>query len=160
MSNLVEIVRQDIIVQETGRIDVITVGTQGPPGVNGMPGAPGGAGFEAIAETSLGGHRAVVFGASGKLVYANCSDIAHLHRVAGITINAGDAGNPVSVVRGAEVMEPSWNWNIDLPVYLADNGLLTQTPPTAPDAAFSVVVGFPTSATSLFVTIREPIILT
>lgn len=162
MTSLVETVRQEIIALETERVDIVTIGIQGLPGIAGeagRPGTPGGAGFEDIAEIALGGHRAVVFSASGKLIYASSSNLEHLHRIAGITITAANAEELVSVMRSGEVTEPSWNWDITLPVYLADNGLLTQTPPATPVAAFSVVVGFPTSATSLFVTIREPIIL-
>jgi hypothetical protein len=41
-------------------------------------------------------------------------------------------------------------------VYLGTNGLLTQTLPESP-AVFSLIIGFPTTATTLFVAIREPI---
>jgi hypothetical protein len=159
MSDLVEIVRQEVIAYEVERIDVVTIGVGGPPGARGLPGPPGGAGFEAPAGQAIGGHRVVVFDELGKLVYASNADLDHLHRVAGITTAAAETGQPAYAVRSGEVIEPSWSWNMNAPIYLASNGQLTQNPPTAPAAAFSVVVGFPTSATSLFVTIREPIIL-
>ena len=149
MNHTIEIVDEQIIV--------ISEGIQGPPG----PSVDGGGGGLAayVAATALGGHRAVILDTAGHAAYADNADLTHLRRVIGITTGAADQGSAVTVVGNGTVNEPSWNWNVNLPVYLGSNGLLTQTVPTAPGAKFLTVVGFPISNTSLFVNVREPFIL-
>lgn len=152
----------DIIAQEVERVDVISESVQGLPGVpgpRGLPGPPGGATLEFIAGTAVGGHRAVVLDANGELAYASAANLAHMGRLVGITLGAADAGANCAVQNFDQIEEPSWAWDITKPVYLADNGMLTQQLPTAPALKFSMVVGFPISSTSLFVNLREPIIL-
>jgi hypothetical protein len=152
----------DIILQTVERIDVITQGTQGLPGIQGqrgLPGPPGGATLEYIAGIAIGGHRAVILDGNGKLAYADAANLAHLGRIIGITVVAVDADASCQVQNFDQLDEPSWNWDTSKPVYLGLNGVLTQQVPALPGAKFSMVVGFPISSTSLFVNLREPIIL-
>lgn len=134
-------------------ITVIAGGDQGPPGI---PGPAGGTALQVLAATAIGGHRAVVLDATGRAIYADNSQLSHMHKVLGMTLNAGVMDDPINVVRYAEITEPSWEWVLDTPVFVGANGVLTQTVPAFP-AAFSQIVGFPVSATTLFVTMREPI---
>ena len=151
------------VVSQEEVVTVVEVGFQGPAGRTGEQGIPGPAGgttFSMLGDFPLGGHRVVVPEAFGLDVfprYASNADILHAHKVLGVTISASAANEPVFIIRNGDVTEPSWNWVPNLPVYLGDNGLLTQTPPESP-ALFSLIVGFPVTATKLFVSIREPII--
>jgi hypothetical protein len=80
--------------------------------------------------------------------------------VAGVTVSAVGQGGLTSIRNYGELVETSWNWTMDKPVFLGPNGTLTQANPADAGAAFSLVVGFPSSPTKLFINIREPILLT
>lgn len=151
------------VVSQEAIVTVVDVGFQGPAGrtgEQGIPGPAGGTAYTLMSDVPLGGHRAIipeVVGMDTFARYASNLDLTHANKVIGITVAASAADTPASIVRSGEVTEPSWNWTMNMPVYLGDNGLLTQTPPEAP-ALFSLIVGFPITATKLFVSIREPII--
>lgn len=160
---------------EEQMVVVVSSGEQGPvgpQGEQGVPGSPGPAGpagpagasgdvaFIYPAAASVSGHRVVTLDEQGEVIYASAGTEAHANRIIGMTTNAAATGDALNVKKFGEVTEPSWNWDVQLPVYLGTDGLLTQTPPVAPTAKFSVVVGFPISATTLFVNIGLPITLT
>lgn len=147
-----------VIIENTAS-QVITVGEQGPAGPAGPAGPSGASTIAAVASVALGGHRIVLFNASEELIYADNTTSAHAHRVLGMTTGAASQGQSASVIRQGDLTEPTWNWTPDNPVFLGANGQVTQTPPTAPVAAFSLVVGFPVSATRMYVSIRDPITL-
>lgn len=134
-------------------------GPQGIPGPKGDKGAPGGTEIERPAAINLSGHRMVMLDGQGGATYASNADQTHANRIVGMTAHAAVSGAPVVISIYGEITEPSWNWIVDQPVYLGADGFLTQTPPAAPAAKFSVVVGFPISATTLFINIGIPITL-
>ena len=124
-------------------------------GERGLPGAPGGAAAITVAGEALGGHRAVIFDATGTARYASNTNPAHLGRFAGITQSAAVSGADVLLATsGSMVVEPSWAWVADAPVYLGANGLPTQTAPTS---GFMQILGMALNATTLFLNPREPI---
>ena len=116
---------------------------------------PVGAAF-AVAGEALGGHR-VVISSAGALYYASSTNLAHKNRVIGLTLGAVTIGAVASYLKEGLITEPSWTWNTSLPVYLADNGLLTQTPVNT--TGFVMIVGMPASSTSLYISFQSPIIL-
>lgn len=138
-------------------------GPQGPQGPQGLTGAQGpvgpsgGSAITLVASTPLGGHRMVYLNGSDPQ-YADCTVAGHAGRVLGITTSATNAGDTTSIVRSGDITEVSWNWDTALPVYLGTNGVPTQALP--PNAAFSLIVGIPKTPTTLFVALREPIVLT
>lgn len=138
-------------------------GPQGPQGPQGLTGAQGpvgpsgGSAITLVASTPLGGHRMVYLNGSDPQ-YADCTVASHAGRVLGITTSATNAGDTTSIVRSGDITEVSWNWDTALPVYLGTNGVPTQALP--PNAAFSLIVGIPKTPTTLFVALREPIVLT
>ena len=146
------------VSHEAARTVAIAAGQQGPAGPSGIPGPAGGTAMNFTATAAIGGRRMLSLNAANEVIYASNDDIGAAHKIIGMSLNAASPGGAINVVRGGEVIEPSWNWVTTLPVYLGTNGLLTQTPPAAP-AAFSLIVGFPTSATGLFISVREPIII-
>lgn len=168
--DLVEISAPEYIVLDAGgdtqlielqaaSIDLVEVAEQGPAGAPGIPGPAGGASMSFTATTPIGGHRVLALDASGAVIYADNSTLAHAANLIGLSLNAASSGGAISVLRGGEVIEPTWTWTPLLPVYLGINGLLTQTAPVFP-AAFSLIVGFPIAPDTLFFAVREPIILT
>ena len=149
---------QDVVAVDVVDLAVVTMGQQGP---SGPAGPAGGATYTYPAGTgAISGHRVVTLDSGHNAIYASNDTLAHANKLLGVTLNAALASDPVNVQRLGELTEPSWNWTPDLPVYLGKNGHLTQTPPSAADSVFSVVVGFPVTSTTLFVSIGNPIILT
>ena len=98
----------------------------------------------------------VVILEDGKVYYADCTVTSHAKRVLGITTGASLLGALANVQVSSELEEPSWSWTLDVPVWLSTTGLLSQVPPSS---GFSLIVGFPVSATKLLVRISEPIFL-
>lgn len=124
----------------------------------GDPGLPG-ASSQVIsypAGAALGGHRAVVI-ESGTAVYADKDTPLHRASVIGITQGAASMGVQVAIQTYGELTEPSWTWTPKQPIFLAANGLLTQTVPTS---GFQLILGFAISATTIFIDIKQAIILT
>lgn len=167
MSELIEIRHAEWLAIETPgdvqvielpveTIELLEIPKQGPAGPPGMPGPSGGSAMLFTASGAIGGHRVLALDAANQVIYAGNDIPGTEHKIIGMSLNAAAPGGTINVVRSGEVIEPSWGWNTTLPVYLGVNGLLTQTPPAAP-AAYSLIVGFPTSPTGLFMTVREPI---
>ena len=132
-------------------------GPAGPQGPQGPAGPSGGATYSVVTTSSIGGHRVVVLNGAD-LAYASNTDLTHANKILGVTLNAGNSGDTISIVNNGEVIEPTWNWTSNLPIFLGTNGLLTQTPPANP-AVFSQIIGFPTNATTMFVHLREPLLI-
>lgn len=146
MSDEIQVVYTDI----DNTVEVITItetGPQGPPGQAEL--------IVCNTDIALSGHRFIVLD-NDLAIYADCTTIDHAHRIVGMTTGASNLGL-VSVQTTGEHEEPSWSWTPGQPVFLSTTGLMTQTPPTS---VFSLIVGFPISATKLFIKINQPIILT
>lgn len=76
----------------------------------------------------IGGHRAVRVNAAGMAYHA--SNIRPpLRYAAGISVNAANIGNRVLVRVSGVLQDLAFNWN-EGPVWLGDNGVMTQTLPT------------------------------
>ncbi|MFH0995806.1 MAG: hypothetical protein V1844_09960 [Pseudomonadota bacterium] len=148
--NIVEIVDETV----ENIIEITDAGIT--PGPKGEPGAAGGILIEYPARESLSGHRIVVLNEDQDAIYADHSIMVHANKILGMTTGASVAGAAVTIQTGGELTEPSWDWELDIPVWLSSNGLLSQTPPTT---GFSLIVGFPISSTKLFISIHEPIYL-
>lgn len=167
----IEVVDETTLAVTEEVVQIVSEGIQGPQGIPGVKGDPGDKGdkgdpgaagevsFVYPAASAISGHRIVTLDEQGKAIYASAAIAAHANRIVGMTMNAAAANDVLNVKKFGEATEPSWNWQLDLPVFLDADGFLTQTPPAAPAAKFSVVVGFPMSATTLFVNIGIPITL-
>lgn len=111
------------------------------------------------ASVALGGHRIVTPLGDNTLAYASNTDLALIEAPFWMTLGAIVAGDSDSVLAYGPVTEPSWLWTPG-PVYLATNGQLTQSPPSAPAATFSARIGYAISTTRLFFDRRASIRLT
>ena len=131
----------------------ITIGEMGPPGPQGVPGTVGAVQY--IASIAIGGHRLVTLNDVGQVVYADNTIMSHTNKVLGVTTGAVIAGDISTINTGAEIIEPTWAWTLGLPIFLSANGLMTQTEPIV---GFSMIVGFPISATKIFIKINRAII--
>jgi hypothetical protein len=156
------------ILIEDCRTIILTDGTQGPSGIQGNQGiqgikgdqgiqGPGGINVVyAIADENLSGGKVVVMNENNKFIYADNTNVTHAGRIAGITTGAIMQNSDGMVIASGLLIEPVWAWNINEPIFLGLNGALTQIEPTI---GFLQVIGVATSTTSMFINIREPIIL-
>lgn len=104
------------------------------------------------AAESLSGHRVVTFAG----YYASKDTVSDAFKVLGVTQGAAAAGDAATATTYGVIANAGWNWTLGSPVFLSTAGGLTQTPPTT---GFRIIIGHPQTATTLFVTISEPIIL-
>ena len=139
------------IVQQT-----IVATFSAPRGAPGPAGPPGPSGGETISKTALqdiSGHRAVKVAAGG-VEYPSIDNAGDGDLLLGITTGAASVGADATVQVAGEMTEPSWSWSLG-PVFSADAGVLTQTPPAG---AWLRQVGIATGPTTLFVDMRPPIL--
>lgn len=108
------------------------------------------------ADGDLSAKKVVVINSSGKIVYADKDTPSHQNIVWGMTkVALADASSGDIRVSGY-VENTAWTWTLGSPVFLGNNGELTQTVPTT---GFLLVLGFPITATSMFLRIEKPVIL-
>lgn len=146
-----------VVTADPGSAQVVV--TEGMPGPPGPPGSGGGGEAVAIqrdAATALSGHRAVVE-IDGEWTYMTNDDDAQLHLRPGVTSGAANQGEPATAVIVGRLEESTWSWTTGAPIYVGTNGLLTQTPPSAPAAEFLLEVGVALAPTVMFVDPQMPI---
>lgn len=147
------------LVQENGvtlELNLGAIGLQGPLGLQGPPGLSDQMFLDRTANGAIGGQRMVVGNPDGSVSYANNTNLLHLGKVLGMSDAAYLDGETVKIIREGLVEFVGWSFDVDLPIYLGINGLLTQTPAVT---GFLQIVGFAESPTKLFVNLREPILL-
>lgn len=106
-----------------------------------------------VGAVNIGGHRVVVLD-GGKAIYADKDTPGHINKVYGISIGAGSIGQNVTIRTYGKLEEVTWNWIPDRLIFLGNNGLLTQTPPTT---GFRCPVAFPLTSTVIHIDIKESI---
>jgi hypothetical protein len=131
---------------------ILEFNKQGAPGI---PGPPGVGTITMAAGYNLSGHRIVTINSEGAAIYADKDIHASLLNILGMTTGAVLAGENATIIPAGEIAEPSWTFDTSLPVYLNNNGLLTQALPTT---GAIMQVGVPMSATKMLIDIKMPII--
>lgn len=130
----------------------IVIGIQGPKGVISKTGDV----VTRIAGENLSGHRVVAPGLDDKVYYADSLNLSQKNNVLGITTGAIMFNATGSIQTYGIMEELSWNWDMSRAIYLGINGFLTQN---ITATGFILQLGFPLSETSMFIDIKEPIIL-
>lgn len=146
-----------ILIETTGTVVHVieTAPPKGDKGDQGEPGLSGHVNNEYPAGIALSGHRMVIV-QNNQVFYADCSILNHAFQVFGMTIGAVLQGANPTIQTYGVIEEPSWNWDTSTPIWLGLNGILQQV---SPSSGFSLIVGFPVTSSSMFINIREPIIL-
>ena len=129
---------------------ILEVAEQGPPGPPGTDFV-----FQCLAAEAVGGHRVVIGSGFNGVLLANAGNEAHFGKVIGLTMNAASIGGAVTVKNVGAVDEPSWNFTPDADVWLASNGLFTQTPP---NSVFTQRIGYALTPTRMWVDLSDSII--
>lgn len=127
---------------------------EGPPW---MPPAGGGELLSAPlpASTNLSALRMCAL-SQGLLVYASNDNPEHAFATLGLLTEAVEAGQTTRLVTGGPVSDPSWSWSVGQPIFLGENGALTQTPP---ETGFLLRVALPVSPTQIQIDIDDPIFI-
>lgn len=110
---------------------------------------------EHTAGETLSGHRVVVV-IDGEAFYASQDNPAHIHIVRGITVASALLGSLACIQIDGPLIEASWNWTPNLPLYLSTNGHLTHTPPTT---GFIQQIAVADTPTRIFIDNYEPLVL-
>lgn len=108
------------------------------------------------AGADIGGHRVVTLDEQGRAVYASPALMRDVNRVLGLTMHAAVTDADIDVLRDGDAVEPSWSWDLSKPIYLGQDGTLVQQ--IAPESTFTLIVGFPISATKMYFSIGTSII--
>lgn len=106
------------------------------------------------AAETFGGHRIVRSNDDATVSLADKDDADDADKVLGISTNAVNVGDTVTIISYGPLEEPSWAWDMAKLLFLGDTGIIVQDPPAT---GFSIQVGFPLSPTSIFVDIQRPI---
>lgn len=142
--NEVVLIEQDVfgvVIQDTA--------TQGPPG------PPGFRVQEFPAGSNISGHKVVGLDQDGTLFTPSTLQRSHMGSVVGITVNATSQGQLATVKSDGSISHAGWSWTPNEPVFLGDEGTLTQVTP--PGATWLQVVGWARSATLMVVSLQPPI---
>lgn len=97
-------------------------------------------------------YRVVRLGSDGRVQHASNTDSVSRNAVFGVTLSAAVLGGRVPIVTAGEIEDDLWSWTMNSPVYVGADGVLTQT---APASGYSLIVGYPSSTTTLVVRIGE-----
>ena len=122
----------------------------------GPMGPAGSSSVRVKAGADIGGHRVVTLDEQGRAVYASPALMRDVNRVLGLTMHAAVTDADIDVLRDGDAVEPSWSWDLSKPIYLGQDGALVQQ--IAPESTFTLIVGFPISATKMYFSIGTPII--
>ena len=157
MTDLVTIEEIQILAQQVEVVQIVEVAEQGPRGIQGIPGPAGGATFVTVGAAPVSGHTAVALGADGLLIYADCTNPAHIGAVQGVIANAYGAGDLAVVQTDFDLAHAGWTFATG-PVFVGATGALVQTLPMG--AVFAQVVGYALAPTRIRIDVQPPIVLT
>ena len=157
MTDLVTVEEIQILAQQVEVVQIVEVAEQGPRGIQGIPGPAGGATFVTVGAAPVSGHTAVALGADGLLIYADCTNPAHIGAVQGVIANAYGAGDLAVVQTDFDLTHAGWTFATG-PVFVGATGALVQTLPMG--AVFAQVVGYALAPTRIRIDVQPPIVLT
>lgn len=145
-------------VRVPARVLVQGVGAQGPPGPPG-PAETQRIEFDVTAGFDISAYHLVVPRiVEGTVRLADNSVMSHSGRPIWLALTSALTGEAFTVLAAGLVTNPAWAW-AQAPIFLGENGELTQTPPAAPDASFSAQVGYAVGPASMFFERTAPILL-
>lgn len=78
-------------------------------------------------------------------------------KVQGIALESGIGGSNILVKYSGKIINPLWNWDLHRPIFVGVNGQLTQYAPSG--ASYLSEVGFPLTPQSIFVNIKDVVVL-
>ena len=147
----------EILIEVDTDVEVLEAAAQGPRGPQGIPGPVGGATTVMVGAAPISGHTAVALDSGGLLVYADCTNPAHIGAVQGVVGNAYSPGDLAVVQTDFDLTHAGWTFATG-PVFVGATGALVQTLPMG--AVFAQVVGYALAPTRIRIDVQPPIVLT
>ena len=147
----------EILIEVDTDVEVLEAADQGPRGPQGIPGPAGGATTVMVGAAPISGHTAVALDSGGLLVYADCTNAAHIGAVQGVVASAYSAGAQAVVQTGFELVHAGWSFSPG-PVFVGASGALVQVLPVG--AVFAQVIGYALAPTRIRIDVQPPIVLT
>ena len=147
----------EILIEVDTDVEVLEAATQGPRGPQGIPGPAGGATTVMVGAAPISGHTAVALDSGGLLVYADCTNPAHIGAVQGVVGNAYSPGDLAVVQTDFELVHAGWSFSPG-PVFVGASGALVQVLPVG--AVFAQVTGYALAPTRVRIDVQPPIVLT
>ena len=147
----------EILIEVDTDVEVLEAAAQGPRGPQGIPGPAGGATTVMVGAAPISGHTAVALDSGGLLIYADCTNPAHIGAVQGVVGNAYSPGDLAVVQTDFDLTHAGWAFATG-PVFVGATGALVQTLPMG--AVFAQVVGYALAPTRIRIDVQPPIVLT
>ena len=147
----------EILIEVDTDVEVLEAAAQGPRGPQGIPGPAGGATTVMVGATPISGHTAVALDSGGLLIYADCTNPAHIGAVQGVVGNAYSPGDLAVVQTDFELVHAGWSFSHG-PVFVGASGALVQVLPVG--AVFAQVIGYALAPTRIRIDVQPPIVLT
>lgn len=133
---------------------VISAATQGPAGPAGQT-VTAGSTLSFPASVNISQYQVVAL-ISGSAEIADSSNMNYFDAVSGICIAGTLAGASCPIQYTGEISDTAWTWVPNVPIFLGTLGTLTQTPPSV---GFSQQIAIPLSATTILISIANPIVI-
>lgn len=112
-------------------------------------------GTTALAGESIGANYVIRIAADGAARRASAGDLSHFGFVLGFAFASADIGSQVAFVRRGFVEDSRWSWARG-PVYVGNDGEITQTPPSS---GFSQVAGIAVTPTKILADFEAPVLV-
>lgn len=139
-------------VISNSEIILLTEIEQGLPGVDGED-----FNLTGFAPQAISGQRVVILDENNQIFYADCSDLSRAYQIVGLTQAAIGEGESGRIITFGEFSENGWNWIPNQPLFLGENGFITQT--VLPTAIFIQRIGKSLSPTKIFINLEPPIFI-
>lgn len=107
-----------------------------------------------LSNTNIGGNRVVVL-ENNELIYADNNNINHANKILGLTLTSVTPNNYVNILTIGE-MNGFYNLIIGEPIYLINNGLITQT---LPNSGFIIQLGTALKQDTIYINCKMPIVI-
>ena len=120
-------------------------------------GTDGGATLVTVGATPISGHTAVALDSGGLLVYADCTNAAHIGAVQGVVASACSPGDRAVVQTDFSLVHAGWSFSPG-PVFVGVSGALVQALPVG--AVFAQVIGYALAPNLIRIDVQPPIVLT
>jgi hypothetical protein len=78
-------------------------------------------------------------------------------KVLGMALTAGTTGNQIEILLFGKLEDPFFNFTVNQPLFLKDNGVTSNVAPTLPTENFNTTIGHSLGTGAIFLNIQEPI---
>ena len=99
----------------------------------------------------------VVSNSPSGIIPTDINNLATAWNILGISVETAGSGSSLEVKFEGLISEPTWNWDLDKPIFCGVGGVLTQYPPETPPTKFLCQVANPITPIQIFINIQDVI---